>query len=45
MRVFNEKYDDLFKRQVSSFLLCKKKRTQPKTTIKEEFENLSKLQV
>ena len=40
-----ETYEDIFKRQIDSFLLCKRKRIQPKTTVLEEFENLSKLQV
>ena len=45
IKTFNETYEDIFKRQIDNFLLCKRKRIQPKTTVLEEFENLSKLQV
>ena len=44
IKKFNEKYDQLFFNQIKNFLICLKKRKQPKTTLSEEFENLSKLQ-
>ena len=42
IRKFKETYDDLFKKQINNYLLCVKKRIQPKTTLLEEFHNLSK---
>ena len=43
LKSFKETYDDLFSMQIKNFLLCMKKRLQPKTTLLEELDNLSKL--
>ena len=43
IKSFNETYEDLFLSQIKNFLGCIKKRVKPKTTLSEEFENLSKL--
>ena len=43
IKYFNETYEDLFKNQMKNFISCVKNRVQPKTTLKEELENLSKL--
>lgn len=42
LKKFSEKYEDLFKKQIENFLICIKKRIQPKTTLSEELHNLSK---
>ena len=43
LKSFKETYDDLFSMQIKYFLLCMKKRSQPKTTLLEELDNLGKL--
>ena len=43
IKIFYETYDELFSNQINNFLICIKKRIQPKTTLSEELENLGKL--
>ncbi len=43
LKTFNETYEDLFLNQTKNFLTCVKKRTQPKTTLYEEYQSLGKL--
>jgi len=43
IKSFDETYRDLFSNQMKNFLGCIKKRSQPKTTLLEELENLGKL--
>ena len=40
---FNENYENLFKSQLDDFLKCLKKKSLPKTTVAEEWDNLIKL--